>query len=136
MQRNSETSEYKQNTQLNTLLTSLALKFYRNGKTSKQFMITKDLCIHQIFEMQVERSPESIAIVFKGTQLIYQQLNKQANPLAHYLRALGLGTVVLVVSCLEPSLEMIVVILSIIKGEGAYVFLDRAYSRESVELSY
>ncbi len=46
----------------------------------------KHLCIHQLFEAQVEKTPDSIAVVFKEEQLTYQELNHQANKIAHYLR--------------------------------------------------
>ncbi|MHC5597292.1 MAG: non-ribosomal peptide synthetase [Nostoc sp.] len=83
-----------------------------------------------MFEMQVERSPQAIAVVFENTQLTYWQLNQQANQLAHHLRTLGVGPEVLVGICLERSLEMIVGLLGILKAGGAYVPLDPAYPSE------
>ncbi|AVH67903.1 amino acid adenylation domain-containing protein [Nostoc sp. 'Peltigera membranacea cyanobiont' N6] len=129
MQINSEISEYKQNTQLNSFTHIIGTQVLQEWKNT-QAADRQDQCIHQIFEMQVERSPESIAVVFEDTQLTYQQLNKQANQLAHYLRALGVGPEVLVGICLERSLETIVGILGILKAGGAYVPLDPAYPPE------
>ncbi|MFK8185398.1 MAG: amino acid adenylation domain-containing protein [Phormidesmis sp.] len=87
-------------------------------------------CIHQLFEAQVARSPEAIAIAFEGQQLTYQALNDRANQLAHHLQSIGVGPDVLVGICAEPSLEMMVGILAILKAGGAYVPLDPAYPSE------
>ncbi len=86
-----------------------------------------DTCIHQLFESQVERSPDAIAVIFEGKLLTYQQLNSQANQLAHYLKTLSVGPEVLVAACVERSLEMVVGLLGILKAGGAYVPLDPHY---------
>ncbi|MHC5737512.1 amino acid adenylation domain-containing protein [Nostoc sp.] len=90
----------------------------------------KHLCIHQLFEAQVEKTPDSIAVVFKKEQLTYQELNHRANKIAHHLRLLGVGTEILVGICVERSLEMIVGMLGILKAGGAYVPLDPTYPKE------
>jgi amino acid adenylation domain-containing protein len=90
----------------------------------------QDLCIHQLFEAQVERTPDAIALVFEAEQLTYGELNRRANQLAHHLRALGVGPEVLVAICLERSLEMVIGLLGILKAGGAYVPLDPAYPKE------
>ncbi|HVB29717.1 MAG TPA: amino acid adenylation domain-containing protein [Terriglobia bacterium] len=90
----------------------------------------RDLCIHQLFEAQVERTPDAIAVVFEAEQLAYGELNRRANQLAHHLRALGVGPEVLVAICLERSLEMVIGILGILKAGGAFVPLDPAYPKE------
>ncbi|MDZ8084001.1 MAG: amino acid adenylation domain-containing protein [Nostoc sp. DedQUE12b] len=87
-------------------------------------------CIHQLFEEQVERTPDAIAVVFENQQLTYYQLNAKANQLAHYLRSLGVGADVLVGICVERSLEMVVGLLGILKAGGAYVPLDPEYPTE------
>ncbi|MEC4817124.1 MAG: amino acid adenylation domain-containing protein, partial [Scytonema sp. PMC 1069.18] len=89
-----------------------------------------DLCIHELFEIQVERSPDSIAVVFEDQQLSYQELNHRANQLAHYLQSLGVGPEVLVGICVERSVEMVVALLGILKAGGAYVPLEPAYAKE------
>ena len=81
-------------------------------------------CIHQLFEAQVERTPDSIAVVFENQQLTYAELNAQANKVAHYLQELGVKPEVLVGVCLTRSLSMLVGCLSILKAGGAYVPLD------------
>ncbi|MFQ5906231.1 MAG: amino acid adenylation domain-containing protein, partial [bacterium] len=89
-----------------------------------------DSCIHQLFEAQVERTPEKIAVVFEDHQLTYSELNARANQLAHYLRKSGVGPEVLVGICVERSLEMVIGLLGILKAGGAYVPLDPTYPRE------
>ncbi|WP_425526045.1 amino acid adenylation domain-containing protein [Halotia branconii] len=89
-----------------------------------------DKCVHQLFEEQVERTPDAVAVVFGNQKLTYQQLNIRANQLAHYLRSLGVKPDTLVGICVERSLEMLVGILGIIKAGGAYVPLDPNYPTE------
>ncbi|NEO69058.1 MAG: amino acid adenylation domain-containing protein [Moorea sp. SIO3H5] len=90
----------------------------------------KDKCIHQLFEEQVERTPDAVAVVFEDRHVTYRELNCQANQLAHYLQTLGVGPEVLVGICVERSLEMVVGLLGIIKAGGAYVPLDPGYPQE------
>ncbi len=85
-----------------------------------------DTCIHHMFEAQVERTPEAIALTFEDQALTYAALNCRANQLAHYLRELGVGPEVLVGLYVERSFEMIVGLLGILKAGGAYVPLDAA----------
>ncbi|GAX45461.1 amino acid adenylation [Tolypothrix sp. NIES-4075] len=90
----------------------------------------QDKCIHQLFEEQVQRTPDAVAVVFENQQLTYQQLNYRANGLAHYLRSLGVKPDVLVGICVERSLEMVVGLLGILKAGGAYLPLDPEYPTE------
>ncbi len=87
----------------------------------------KNKTLHQLFEEQVEKTPENIAVVFEEQQLTYFQLNQKANQLAHYLQSLGVKPDVLVGICLERSLEMVIGLFGILKAGGAYVPLDPAY---------
>ncbi len=86
--------------------------------------------IYQLFEEQVEKTPEAIALVFQEQELTYQQLNNRANRLAHYLISLGVKPETLVGICIERSFEMIVGLLGILKAGGAYVPLDPSYPLE------
>ncbi|MTJ47693.1 non-ribosomal peptide synthetase/type I polyketide synthase [Dolichospermum sp. UHCC 0259] len=90
-------------------------------------------CIHQLIEQQVERTPNAIAVVWENQELTYQELNTQANQIAHYLRSLGVQPEVKVGICVERSLEMIIGILAILKAGGAYLPLDPAYPPERLE---
>ncbi len=84
----------------------------------------KNLLIHQIFEAQVQKNPNQIAVVFENEKLTYQQLNQKVNQLAHYLQKQGVKAEILVGICLERSTDMIVSILGILKAGGAYIPLD------------
>jgi amino acid adenylation domain-containing protein len=90
----------------------------------------QDKCIHQLFESQVARNPDSVAVVYENQQLTYRELNDRANQLAQYLQSLGVGADVLVGLCIERSLDMIVGLLGILKAGGAYVPLDPEYPTE------
>ncbi|MBD2166912.1 amino acid adenylation domain-containing protein [Calothrix membranacea FACHB-236] len=90
----------------------------------------QDKSIHQLFEEQVARTPDAVALVFQGQQLTYRELNTRANQLAQYLQTLGVGADVLVGICVERSLEMIVGLLGILKAGGVYVPLDPGYPQE------
>jgi len=92
----------------------------------------QNLCIHQLFEAWVEQTPDAIALIFKGEQLTYRELNSKANQLANYLQTLGVKPETLVGICIEPSLEMIVGILGILKAAGAYVPIDPTYPSERI----
>jgi len=91
-------------------------------------------CLHELFEEQVRRDPDRMAIVFEGRQLTYADLNAEANALAHYLREQGVRPDVRVGICAEPSIELVVGLLAILKAGGAYVPLDPRYPAE--RLSY
>ena len=93
----------------------------------------KGKCLHELFENQVERSPEAMAVTHEGQRLTYRELNERSNRLAHYLKRMGLGSEVLVGLYMERSLEMIVGLLGIVKAGGAYLPLDTNYPRERVE---
>ncbi|OUL26115.1 non-ribosomal peptide synthetase [Nostoc sp. 106C] len=87
-------------------------------------------CIHELFEEQVEKTPDAVAAVFADQQLTYRQLNSKASQLANYLQNLGVGSDNLVGICVERCLEMVVGLLGILKAGGAYVPLDPAYPVE------
>jgi amino acid adenylation domain-containing protein len=90
----------------------------------------REKCIHEMFEEQVERSPEAVAVVFEETSLSYGELNRRANQLAHYLRGIGVKAEDRVGICAERGLEMVVGLLGILKAGGAYVPLDPGYPEE------
>jgi amino acid adenylation domain-containing protein len=90
----------------------------------------RNLCVHELFEAQVERTPEAVAVVFEDRRLTYAELNRRANQLAHRLRKMGVQPDTLVGICVERSLEMVVGILGILKAGGAYLPLDPAYPKE------
>ncbi|MBU7585509.1 MAG: amino acid adenylation domain-containing protein [Nostoc sp. TH1S01] len=89
-------------------------------------------CIHKLFEEQVERTPDAVAVVFDNQQLTYRELNCCANSLAHYLQSLGVKPDTLVGLCVERSLSMIIGVLGILKAGGAYVPIDPEYPQERI----
>jgi len=89
-------------------------------------------CVHALFEDQVRRSPDAVAVVFGSESLTYRELESRSNQLAHLLQARGVGREVLVGLCVERSLEMIVALLGILKAGGAYVPLDPAYPADRI----
>ncbi|MCC6456163.1 MAG: amino acid adenylation domain-containing protein [Caldilineaceae bacterium] len=91
-----------------------------------------DHCFHQLFEAQVERTPEAIALIFQDQQLSYRELDRRANQLARHLQGLGVAPGTLVGVCVERSPEMIVGILGTLKAGGAYVPIDPAYPQDRV----
>ncbi|HEY2328967.1 MAG TPA: amino acid adenylation domain-containing protein, partial [Verrucomicrobiae bacterium] len=93
----------------------------------------RDKTISQLFEEQVEKTPDAVALAFSGQQLNYRQLNEHANQLAHRLQALGVGGGAMVGVCLQRSLELIVALLGIMKAGGAYVSLDPTYPQERLK---
>ncbi|KAF9347555.1 hypothetical protein BGX34_003024, partial [Mortierella sp. NVP85] len=87
-----------------------------------------NLCIHQLFEIQVDKTPDATAIVYEDQSLTYSELDSRANRLAHHLIGLGVGPDTPVAICVERSPGMIVGILAIMKAGGAYVPLDPSYT--------
>ncbi|HYV30825.1 MAG TPA: amino acid adenylation domain-containing protein, partial [Candidatus Binatia bacterium] len=90
----------------------------------------RDKCVHQLFEEQVERMPEAVAVVFEGQFLTYRELNARADQLGYHLRSLGVRPDVLVGLCVERSLEMVVALLGILKAGGAYWALEENLPEE------
>jgi amino acid adenylation domain-containing protein len=88
--------------------------------------------VHKLFEEQVERTPDSIAVVFENHQLTYAQLNLLADRLALQLHARGIGAETLVGVMMERSVELVVALLGILKAGGAYVALDPSYPHERI----
>ncbi|CCH98921.1 non-ribosomal peptide synthetase [Microcystis aeruginosa] len=87
-------------------------------------------CIHQLFEEQVVKTPDAIAVIDGEKSLTYEQLNQKANQLAYYLQNLGVKTEDLVGICIERSVLMIIGLLGILKAGAAYIPLDPNYPSE------
>ncbi|WP_223765871.1 non-ribosomal peptide synthetase/type I polyketide synthase [Corallococcus sp. AS-1-6] len=86
-----------------------------------------DRTIPEAFALQVARTPDAIAVEDGDVRLTYAQLEARANPLAHFLRARGVGPDVPVAVCMERSVDFVVTVLAILKAGGAYVPLDASY---------
>ena len=132
---------------LETLLTAIASDVRQNiaelpvlNKQENHYLIHSlndtqvdyptDLCIHEIFEQQVEKTPDNVAVVYEDQELTYRQLNQQANQLAHYLLEQGVKPDDFVGLCAERSLEMMIALFAILKAGGAYLPLDPSYPQE------
>src|SRR5438067_13168538 len=87
----------------------------------------RERCVHELFEAQASRAPEAVALIFAGQRLTYGELNRKANQLAHCLLQHGAGPDVMIGLCVEPSIEMVVGLLGILKTGAAYVPLDANY---------
>ncbi|MDU6730899.1 MAG: amino acid adenylation domain-containing protein, partial [Bradyrhizobium sp.] len=85
----------------------------------------QDVCVHELFETQAERTPDAVAVVHEERRLSYAELNTQANRLAHHLRKLGVRPDDRVAICIERSIELVAAELAILKCGAAYVPLDR-----------
>ncbi|WP_430015681.1 amino acid adenylation domain-containing protein [Microcystis protocystis FBCC-A270] len=90
-------------------------------------------CIHQLFEEQVVKTPDAIAVIDGEQSLTYEQLNQKANQIARYLQKLGVKPDQLIGICVERLPLMIIGFLGILKAGGAYVPLDTSYPEERLE---
>ncbi len=86
------------------------------------------VCLLEIIEQQVKRTPDAVAVVFEGVELTYRDLNGRANKLAEALCGFGVGPEMPVAICVERSLEMVVGLLGILKAGAAYMPVDPHYS--------
>ncbi len=93
----------------------------------------EDMCIHELFEAQVERTPQATAAVFSSERVSYDELNRRANRLAHYLRKKGVRPEERIGICAERGVEMVVGLLAVLKAGGAYVPLDPKYPEERLQ---
>ena len=91
-----------------------------------------DQTLHGLFEAQVVRTPQAVAVKAGEHTLSYQQLNERANRLAHHLRDSGVRPDARVGICVERGLDMVVGLFAILKAGGAYVPLDPAYPSERI----
>ncbi len=91
---------------------------------------TEDLCLHQVFESQVEATPDALALTHNRESLTYQALNERANQVAHYLIDQGVKPGDVVGLCLPPSTDLIVGLFSILKAGGTYLPMDVQYPDE------
>ncbi len=112
------------------LLTALEQQQLLNDWNNTRQDFPQELCLHQLFESQVELSPHAPALIFDEQQITYHELNGRANQLAHYLRGQGIGPETVVGVCMERSIEMVVGLLGILKAGGAYLPLDPTYPKE------
>ena len=92
----------------------------------------KSVCVHELFEEQVMKTPHSVAVTFADESLTYSELNERANRLAHLLISKGVAADGRVGICLDRSLAMVVAVLAVLKAGGAYIPMDPAYPASRV----
>jgi len=102
--------------------------FIEWNNTEKKFPDNK--CLHQLFELQVEKTPNEIAVIFNDECLSYSELNKKSNQLANLLRQFGVDAEIPVAISIERSLDLIISVLGVLKAGGGYVPLDIDYPSE------
>jgi amino acid adenylation domain-containing protein len=90
----------------------------------------QNACIHRLFEAQVAKTPDAVAVQFECRSLTYRELNDRANQLAHYLHSFGVKPDGIVGVYMERSLDAIVGILGVLKAGAAYLPLDPIYAKE------
>jgi amino acid adenylation domain-containing protein len=124
-------AEPKQSLSALPLLTEVEQQQWQEwNETSAEY--PRETCIHELFEQQVERTPAATAVIFGAEELSYNDLNRRANQLAHYLRKHGVSAGEPVGLCLERSPEMVVGMLGVLKAGGGCVPIDPEYPRERV----
>ena len=87
----------------------------------------RNVCVHQLIEQQVQRTPDAVAVAFGDEELTYRELNQRANRLAHLLVAKGVAPDVPVGVCIERSTMMVIAVLAVLKAGGAYIPMDPSY---------
>ncbi len=102
---------------------------YSRGGTERTREIPETTVV-ELFEQQVRRTPEAVAVVSGEQVLNYRELNERVNRLAHLLIGEGIGPEICVGLCLERSIEMVVGMLGILKAGAAYLPLDTDYPLE------
>jgi amino acid adenylation domain-containing protein len=111
---------------------------YEKNKLLEEFNDTKtsypkDKTIKELFEEQVEKTPNNIAVVYEDKQLTYKELNERANSLARVLRDKGVKEETIIGIMVERSLEMIVGMMGILKAGGAYLPIDPEYPEDRIK---
>ena len=103
------------------ILTTAERNQLLNEWRTNPFDYPEELCFHRIFQEQVERTPDAVAIIFEGAELTYRQLNQRANQLAHHLQALGIGPERTACVFMERSFDLAISVIAILKAGGACV---------------
>jgi amino acid adenylation domain-containing protein len=103
-----------------------------NVWNSSDVVYPKNFCIHELIEKRALEDPEAVAVSFGDSILSYRELDQKSNQLGWFLRRHGVTPGMMVPICLEPSIDMIVCIIGILKSGGAYVPLNPDYPRDRI----
>jgi amino acid adenylation domain-containing protein len=98
-----------------------------------QLDFPREKCVHQLFEAQVELTPDAVAIIHDHTSITYLQLNQRANMLARHLKLLGVGPDIRVGVFMEKSLEIAEALMGVLKAGGTYVPIHNSFPAERVQ---
>jgi len=98
-----------------------------------QLDFPREKCVHQLFETQVEKTPEGVAVMYGDTSITYHELNQRANFLARHLQSLGVGPDVRVAIFMERAAEIVVALLGVMKAGGTYVPIHTSFPAERVQ---
>lgn len=93
----------------------------------------KDKSVIDLFEEQVEKTPDNIALIFEDKQITYRELNERANAVAHYLVDIGIKPNDIVAIIMKRSNNLIVLILAIMKCRASYLPIDSTYPLNRIE---
>lgn len=93
----------------------------------------RDKCIHTLFEEQVNKSPNKIALTFDGENLTYKELDAKANKLAGLLRSKGISSQSIIGVMMMRSFDMLIAILAILKAGAGYLPIDPGYPSERIK---
>lgn len=97
-----------------------------------QLEYPRDVCVHNLIERQTSVTPDAVAVVCRGDQITYRELDRRANRFANYLRSLGVGPEVMVGLCMERSINLVVALVGILKAGGAYIPLDPQFPPDRI----
>ncbi|WP_312653312.1 non-ribosomal peptide synthetase [Aminipila sp.] len=93
----------------------------------------KDKTLQKLFEEQVKKTPDNIALIHNDVKMTYRELNRKSNQLANYLRSKGIGREHIVGILMDRGISLIVTILAVLKAGGAYLPIDLAYPKSRIE---
>ncbi|MBB6503040.1 non-ribosomal peptide synthetase, partial [Pedobacter cryoconitis] len=116
----------------NIVTTPEYLKLNLFSNLANEYLLPAEKTVVDLFEEQVNRTPDHIALVSGDNRLTYRELSERSSQLGHYLKNKGVDRESLVPICIDRSLEMIIGILGILKAGGAYVPVDTSYPEERI----
>lgn len=102
------------------------------GLNQTQFDFPRDLCVHQLFEMQAAQTPEAVAVIYEDISITYSELNRRANARARRMQSLGVGPDIRVGIFMEKSLAIVEALLGVLKAGGTYVPIHTSFPAERV----
>ena len=115
------------------IITKEKLNHIVYGLNQTQLDFPSEKCFHQLFEEQVEQTPDAVVVIHNNNSLTYVELNQRANVLARHLMALGILPEIRVGILMEKTLETVVALLAILKAGGVYVPIHNSFPKERIQ---